>query len=85
MATSPRPPSDRAPRRRAGGATDVQTRFYLAAALLLIFLVTIVFSFIAVMKSRDTWLSAQDLLKVLLPVESGLVGGAMGYYFGSKT
>ncbi len=59
------------------------TRSGLAFAFVLIFGATIIFAFLKV-GTRD-WVQTKDLLQILLPAETGLLGSALGFYFGAKS
>ena len=45
---------------------------------------TIVWSFIKVDAGGKTWANTKDLLELLLPAETALLGSAVGFYFGSQ-
>ncbi len=59
------------------------TRSGLAFAFVVIFGATIIFAFFKV-GTRD-WVQTKDLLQILLPAETGLLGSALGFYFGAKS
>lgn len=52
-------------------------------ALAVLLIVTVVFAFLNV--NGPGWANVKELLQILLPVESGLLGGALGFYFGSRS
>lgn len=66
-----------------GEAAD-KMRGYLAIAVLAIFAITILLSFYALLKGPGQWANAKQLLEVVLPIETGILGTALGYYFGSR-
>ena len=49
--------------------------------MMAVLLVTVIFAFLTV--GGETWESAKQLLTLLLPIETGLIGVAVGFYFGS--
>ncbi len=59
------------------------TRSGLAFAFVIIFGATIIFAFLKV-GTRD-WAQTKDLLQILLSAETGLLGSALGFYFGAKS
>lgn len=50
-----------------------------------IFAVTIILSFCAAIWRGSDWTNVKDLLQLLLPAETALLGSAVGFYFGSQT
>jgi hypothetical protein len=52
--------------------------------LLAIFTVTAVGSFIGALWGDAHSTNTKELLQVLLPAETGLIGSAIGFYFGAK-
>ena len=52
-----------------------------AIVMMAVLLVTVIFAFLNV--GRESWESAKQLLTLLLPIETGLIGVAVGFYFGS--
>lgn len=59
------------------------TRSGLAFALMVVFGATIIFVCCKV-GTRD-WAETKELLQILLPAETGLLGSALGFYFGAKS
>ena len=63
---------------------DMQrTRATLAYLLLALFAVSLIGSLIYI-GSADDWTRAKEFLQIALPAEIGLLGGAIGFYFGSQ-
>jgi uncharacterized membrane protein YeaQ/YmgE (transglycosylase-associated protein family) len=62
-----------------------QVRGTIAWVLLGIFGATILFSFMALALKWGTHEEIQDMLGILLPPVVGLVGSAIGFYFGRDT
>ena len=58
-------------------------RALLAWVFVLIFALTVVWAFINV-EQKMTWEHTKELLTLLLPAETALLGSAVGYYFGSR-
>jgi len=71
-----------APRKERLGRQE-WTRTSLAFAFVIIFAVTILFVMSKV-GTRD-WGETKDLLQILLPAETALLGSALGFYFGTKS
>ena len=69
-------------RERTRGLDDL-ARSLIALALTILFGVTIVLAF-AKTGNATTWANAKDLLNMLLPAETGILGSALGYYFGTR-
>lgn len=63
-------------------AGEAFVRASLAILFVVIFLVTILFAFNHTGKAD--WPQTKELLQVLLPAETGLLGSAVGYYYGSR-
>lgn len=57
-------------------------RAALAFGFAVIFLVTIIFAFINV--NGTGWDDTKELLQLLLPAETALLGEAVGFYFGTQ-
>ena len=62
-----------------------QVRGTIAWVLLGIFGMTILFAFIAVARKWTDYDNIKDMLGILLPPITGLVGSAIGFYFGRGT
>jgi len=61
------------------------TRGVLTIGLFAVFAVTIVVCLlIAAWADASRWETVKDLLQVLLPAETGLLGSASGFYFGTR-
>jgi hypothetical protein len=56
-------------------------RLWIAVGLIGILALTILGAFIGAFSSN--WTNVKDLLQLLLPAETALLGGALGFYFGS--
>ena len=56
----------------------------LAQGLTIIFAVVLILPFVLHMFSPDSWDNAQEWLQVTLPAITGLLGSAMGFYFGQR-
>jgi hypothetical protein len=64
---------------------DVQVRGMLAGALIAIFALTIMAALlVAALADEQQVKSMRSLLDVLLPAETGLLGSAVGYYYGAR-
>jgi hypothetical protein len=55
----------------------------MAFTFVIILLVTIIWAFIDA--SGSHWGNAKELLQLLLPAETALLGSAVGFYFGTRT
>lgn len=62
--------------------SDEIVRGFLAVFFTLIFLLTIVLSFLHL--STKDWGQTKEWLQVLLPAETALIGSATGFYFGAR-
>lgn len=89
MALQPPPPEidDFTPRpqfREFTGQLIVQevVRTLITLSLATLLGITIVFAFRDV--NGPNWANTKELLLILLPVETGLLGSAVGFYFGSQ-
>src|SRR6266496_3196825 len=49
-----------------------------------IFALTVLLAFIAIFFS-SSWANAKELLQLIIPAETALIGSAVGFYFGSKS
>lgn len=63
-------------------SSDELIRTGLALKFVIIFGVTIVFAFSKVEDSG--WANVKELLQLLLPAETALLGSAVGFYFGAR-
>lgn len=61
-----------------------KARLYLAYLFVAIFALTILFACIAVLLNHNTWPNMKELLSVIMPAETALLGAATGFYFGAK-
>jgi len=60
-------------------------RAMLALASLAIFTITIIGAFlVAALGSSDAWTRVADLLDILLPIETLIIGGAVSFYYASR-
>ena len=57
-------------------------RASLAIFFAIILLVTIIYAFANV--SGPDWTNVKELVQILLPAETALLGSAVGFYFGSQ-
>lgn len=73
---------NRVSERRPPGHEDM-IRGGLAWAFVVIFSVTVVLAFWA-SRYKSWWPQAHELLQLLLPAETALLGGAVGFYFGAR-
>jgi hypothetical protein len=67
-----------------GSLGFISGRGTLALMLVLIFFVTILGSFIAaiMLPNPESWNNTKELLDVIIPIETGLLGTVFGYFFG---
>lgn len=73
------------PRRRSIQLTpDDTARLILAFTFVALFALTIFFACIAVIADGSAWSKARELLQVILPAETALLGSAVGFYFGAR-
>jgi hypothetical protein len=49
-----------------------------------VFGLTVIFSFLVIFFGAN-WVSAKELIQLLLPAETALLGSALGFYFGSRS
>lgn len=67
---------------------DADVRLLLAIGFSTLFAITIIVALILpFLPGRDsaaTWSTLKEVLSVLLPAETGLLGSVLGFYFGSK-
>jgi hypothetical protein len=61
---------------------DALVRSLIALILSALFGLTIVFAFLQTDDAH--WANTKELLSVLLPAQTGILGAAIGYYFGTK-
>jgi hypothetical protein len=54
----------------------------LAIAFTVVLIITVVFSFLH--SSKADWPQTKELLQLLLPAETALLGSAVGFYYGSR-
>jgi hypothetical protein len=54
----------------------------LALVFVGVFALTIVWAFLNV---NSNWANTKELLEVLLPAETALIGSAIGFYFGTRS
>src|SRR5260370_25250302 len=55
-------------------------------AFLAVFIITIIAAFyVAIWQSNTAWANTKDLIQLILPIETALIGSVVGYYFGTKT
>lgn len=56
----------------------------LAVTFTIFFGVTLAAGFVAAMVGGEAWTNGRDFLQVALPAITGLLGSAVGFYFGSQ-
>jgi hypothetical protein len=61
-----------------------RARFGLAWTFVLIFAATILGATTTILFVPDAWAQEKELLQLLLPAETALLGSAVGFYFGTK-
>lgn len=59
-------------------------RTIITCSFIFIFGLTILASFAIVIWFNSNWASAKELVQLLLPAETALMGSAIGFYFGSQ-
>lgn len=70
--------------------TDIKTRqdlirSIIALTFVAIFALTVILAFMVVIFFNGNWTNTKDLLQLLFPAETALIGSAVGFYFGAKT
>src|SRR4051812_15527070 len=65
-------------------ASAWRTREILAYLLFLLFAVSVIGAFVYV-DSKESWDRAKEFLQIAIPAEIGLLGAAVGFYFGSES
>jgi len=60
-------------------------RSIIALTFVAIFALTIILAFMVVILFNGDWATTKDLLQLLFPAETALIGSAVGFYFGAKT
>lgn len=53
--------------------------------LIFIFIVTVLVSFYSVIWHDSQWKDTKDLIEIMLPAETALIGSVVGFYFATKT
>jgi hypothetical protein len=61
---------------------DEYVRAVLVLTFTVIFFVTLIVAFVGAYSG--SWTQMKDLLHIVLPVETSLLGAAVGYYFGAR-
>jgi len=64
------------------GVTLERTRAVIALALTALLILTVLLAFFWL--NGPSWQNAKELLQTVVPVEVGLLGSAIGFYFGSQ-
>jgi hypothetical protein len=64
---------------------DLRRTRAVLAYLLFALLAASVVSSLTYIGSEDSWTRAKEFLQIALPAEIGLLGGAIGFYFGSES
>lgn len=67
-----------------GQALQEVVRSGLALLLVVLVLITLIYAFRQVGNS-EAWPNTKELLDIVVPALTGLLGSAMGFYFGSRT
>jgi hypothetical protein len=65
-----------------------QVRRTIASALVYSFMGTIILSFVLALYfsgNKEAWPNVKDLIQLLITAETGLMGAAIGFYFGTST
>lgn len=75
-------PSLRTERLVGSRLVEDRARTFLSRMFAIAFAATIVGGFIGAFSSH--WAEVKELLQVLLPAETGLLGSALGFYFGQS-
>ena len=76
----PRPPQ----LSRIEPSVEDTARRNLAYFFIFIFAFTIAFACLAVLINHNTWPDIKELLPIIMPAETALLGSATGFYFGAK-
>lgn len=63
---------------------DDTARLLLAFTFVILFALTIFFACIAVITDGSAWSKVREMLEVILPAETALLGSAVGFYFGAR-
>ena len=77
---APPPPPAQLGKRRVV-VSEEWVRLTIALILLALLILTL---FLANFRPDKQWDHTKELLQIFVPVESGLLGSAVGFYFGSK-
>jgi hypothetical protein len=70
---------------------DADVRVFLALGFSMLFALTVLLGFgipfwwSGGRDPKETWATTKEILSVLLPAETGLLGSILGFYFGSKS
>ena len=76
------PPKPKLSEKRERLVSQEAMRAILVIAFSCIFALTLVAGFVGVFS--NSWEQTKDLLQLVLPVETSLLGAAVGYYFGAS-
>lgn len=60
-------------------------RAIVTVALVVAFLALLVEACIASLGTKDHWDQTKEMLQILLPALTGLLGSALGFYFGARS
>ena len=60
-------------------------RAFTTGSLLVIFGLTLLFSFIIVIFYASAWTNTKELIQIMLPAETALIGSVIGFYFSTKS
>lgn len=66
-------------------AVESVARLLLALSFVVIFFLTVYWAFSGVEGGNPNWSNTKELLQILLPAETALLGSAVGFYFGART
>lgn len=79
--TDPIPESSPQPGRLVA---EHSVRAWIALFLLVLFTLSLIAGFAGVLLGADEWARTQQFLQIVLPAITGLLGGAIGFYYGSQ-
>jgi hypothetical protein len=60
-------------------------RTYTTFGFIFLFGLTVLAAFYVVIWRGSEWLQTKELIQLMLPAETALIGSAVGFYFGSKS
>lgn len=62
-----------------------KVRAFTTGAFIILFGLTVLCSFAIVVFDGMVWTNVKDLLQIMLPTETALIGSVVGFYFGSRS